>query len=56
MAYSLSRAWHHDLLARRKEIDLHLLLAQKLLFHRGGRDGGGTPAPLHQRRDPEKLC
>src|SRR5579885_3588121 len=56
MAHSLSRPWHHGLLARRKEGDLHLLAGEKLLLLGGGGHDYGHPATLHGCGDSAQLC
>src|SRR2546421_2854320 len=56
VAYSLPRAWNHDLLACREKVHLHLFAAQKLLILRSRCDDRRVVAPLHQCGDPKKLC
>lgn len=55
VAYSLSRAGNHDLLACREKIYLHLFSTQKLFFLRSCRHDRGAAAPLYRCRDREKL-
>jgi hypothetical protein len=44
-----------NLLAPRAQERLHPLAVEELLGQRGGGDAGGTPSPLHRRRDRGQL-
>ena len=56
VARPLRRSWHHDLLACRAEIAVHLLAAQVALLVRGGVDDRGRDPPLHRNGSRSPVC